>query len=49
MVNSAKRAGIYSECVSEEKIMVRSDTIEHHIEDLIKYGFVSPVEDEEQK
>ncbi len=48
MVNSAKRAGIYNECVGAEKIAVRSDTIEHHIEDLIKYGFVSPVETNEQ-
>ncbi len=37
MVNSAKRAAIYNESV------IRTDTVEHHIEDLITAGFVSPV------
>ena len=41
MENSAKRAYIYNESV------IRTDTVEHHIEDLIKTGFISPVSDDE--
>lgn len=36
MVNSAKRAMIFNNSV------IRTDSIDHHIEDLIKTGFVSP-------
>lgn len=35
MINSERCAGIYSECMCAEKIMIRSDTVQHHIEDLI--------------
>lgn len=41
MKGSAKRAYIYNYSV------IRTDSVEHHIEDLIKTGFVSPVENEE--
>lgn len=37
MRNSAKRAAIYNESV------IRTDTVEHHIEDLISKGFISLV------
>lgn len=37
MRNSAKRATIYNESV------IRTDTVEHHIEDLISKGFISLV------
>ena len=39
MVNSAKRAMIFNNSV------IRTDSIDHHIEDLIKTGFVLPAED----
>lgn len=39
MINSAKRAFIYNESV------IRTDSIEHHVEDLIRTGFISPVEE----
>lgn len=41
MVNSAKRAAIYNESV------IRTDTVEHHIADLIEAGFISKVHDSE--
>ncbi|MDE5831744.1 MAG: hypothetical protein K2H64_01950 [Desulfovibrio sp.] len=41
MEGSAKRAKIYN--LSE----IRTDTVDHHMEDLIKAGFVSPVTDGE--
>lgn len=40
MINSAKRAEIYNGS------KIRTDSIEHHIEDLISTGFISPAEDE---
>lgn len=39
MAGSAKRAAIYNGS------QIRTDTVEHHIEDLIKNGFVAPVEE----
>lgn len=36
MINSAKRANIYNDSI------IRTDTVEHHIEDLIANGFISP-------
>lgn len=41
MVNSAKRAAIYNESV------IRTDTVEHHIQDLIEAGFISKIPDSE--
>lgn len=41
MSNSAKRAAIYNESV------IRTDTVEHHIQDLIEAGFISKVPDSE--
>lgn len=41
MVHSAKRAAIYNESV------IRADTVEHHIEDLIEAGFISKVHNTE--
>ena len=39
MVNSAMRATLYGD------YRLRTDTVEHHVEDLIKAGFVSPVKE----
>lgn len=39
MLNSAKRAAIYNGSV------IRTDTVEHHIQDLIEAGFISKVHD----
>lgn len=37
MINSAKRAAIYNGSV------IRTDSVEHHIEDLLDAGFLSKV------